>query len=168
MLRCLAIIVPFAVCAPVHADSKPVAKKGIEGYWLGTLKTGVVELRLGIKIETKDGKLVATVDSIDQGADIPDRNSRIRRRHTDAQVARHDAGNEVGLRWQAATRRRHYQGGNRAGAKLPLELKRQEKAFALNRPQHPKKPYPYVEEEVTFDSNAKDVKLAGTLTQAEG
>ena len=35
----------------------------------------------------------------------------------------------------------------------------------LNRPQHPKKPYPYAAEEVTFE-NAKDaIKLAGTFTK---
>ena len=36
--------------------------------------------------------------------------------------------------------------------KMPLELKRQDKPFTLNRPQNPKKPYPYVEEDVTFAS----------------
>jgi pimeloyl-ACP methyl ester carboxylesterase len=52
--------------------------------------------------------------------------------------------------------------------KMPLDLKRQAKAVTLNRPQHPKKPYPYVEEELTFESKAKDVKLAGTLTKPKG
>src|SRR5262249_6895122 len=53
-------------------------------------------------------------------------------------------------------------------AKLPLELKRQDKPYTLNRPQHPKKPYPYLEEDLTFPSRAKDVKLAGTFTKPKG
>src|SRR5918994_1993846 len=51
---------------------KPVAK-GIEGIWEGPLKVGPLELRLAFKIKKdKDGKLTATMDSIDQGAkDVP-------------------------------------------------------------------------------------------------
>lgn len=39
---------------------------------------------------------------------------------------------------------------------------------APNRPQLPRKPYPYLEEEVTFPSRAKDTVLAGTLTKPKG
>jgi hypothetical protein len=68
MTRLAAITACLLICAPLGADDKPTAKKGIDGYWLGTLKVGAVELRLGFKFETKDGKLTATLDSIDQGA----------------------------------------------------------------------------------------------------
>jgi pimeloyl-ACP methyl ester carboxylesterase len=49
-------------------------------------------------------------------------------------------------------------------ATLPLTLKRVEKAEEVRRPQHPKKPYPYREEEVTFENKKAGVKFAGTLT----
>jgi pimeloyl-ACP methyl ester carboxylesterase len=38
----------------------------------------------------------------------------------------------------------------------------------LVRPQNPKKPYPYREEDVTWESKAKGVTLAGTLTSPHG
>src|SRR4051812_30071793 len=63
MFRHLAFIVPLVLCSTLHAEPK----KGIEGLWYGSLKVGAIELRMGFKIETKDGKLVATLDSVDQG-----------------------------------------------------------------------------------------------------
>src|SRR5262249_57696521 len=53
-------------------------------------------------------------------------------------------------------------GGKRAGGELPLSFKR------LLRPQEPKRPYPYVEEEVVFENAAAKAKLAGTLTLPKG
>ncbi|MFA5074523.1 MAG: DUF5829 family protein [Candidatus Babeliales bacterium] len=38
------------------------------------------------------------------------------------------------------------------------------KKMALNRPQEPTRPYPYNEEEVTYENKTANVKLAGTLT----
>lgn len=42
------------------------------------------------------------------------------------------------------------------------------KGAALNRPQEPKKPYPYDEEEVGYENKRDGVKLAGTLTFPRG
>src|SRR5262245_39804093 len=39
---------------------------------------------------------------------------------------------------------------------------------ALNRPQEPKKPYPYDEEDVSYENKRDGVKLAGTLTFPRG
>src|SRR5262249_37713895 len=41
---------------------------------------------------------------------------------------------------------------------------RLDKAPDYSRPQDPKKPYPYREEEVTFENKTAKIKLAGTLT----
>jgi pimeloyl-ACP methyl ester carboxylesterase len=52
-----------------------------------------------------------------------------------------------------------------AGTTLPLILKRVEKPVATSRPQEPKRPFPYDEEEVSYENKAApSVKLAGTLT----
>src|SRR5262249_38606032 len=69
MRRLLALAIPLALCTPLPADEpKASPKKGIDGYWHGTLSIGAVELRLGFKITKKDdGTLSATLDSIDQG-----------------------------------------------------------------------------------------------------
>ncbi len=52
-----------------------------------------------------------------------------------------------------------------AGQTMTFELRRGE-APKANRPQEPKPPYPYLEEEVTFENG--DVALAGTLTIPKG
>ena len=48
-------------------------------------------------------------------------------------------------------------------------MKRVDKIPELNRPQTPKKPYPYTEEDVVYPNPAaKDVHIAGTLTLPQG
>ena len=47
---------------------------------------------------------------------------------------------------------------------FPLELKRIQEIPEVKRPQNPQKPYPYLEEEVTFDNKQAGFALAGTLT----
>jgi pimeloyl-ACP methyl ester carboxylesterase len=54
------------------------------------------------------------------------------------------------------------------GASLPLTLKKVAKVSEVRRPQQPKGPFPYVSEEVAYDSRAKGVRIAGTLTLPEG
>ncbi|HEY0006295.1 MAG TPA: alpha/beta fold hydrolase, partial [Pyrinomonadaceae bacterium] len=49
-------------------------------------------------------------------------------------------------------------------APFPLVFKRTEKAAVLNRPQEPKRPFPYDEKEVAYENKRDKVKLAGTLT----
>lgn len=164
MTRLLALAVPLALALPLFAEEKPAPKKGIEGYWLGTLNLGAIELRLGFKLETKDGKLTGTLDSIDQGArDIPFESADF----ADGTLTL--KAPKLKLTYTGKLDGDTVKGDFEQGPlKLPLELKRQEKPFELKRPQHPKKPYPYLEEEVTFDSKAKGVKLAGTFTRPKG
>ena len=49
-----------------------------------------------------------------------------------------------------------------------LNLKRTGEATALNRPQTPQPPFPYISEEVEYDSPDKSVHLGGTLTKPKG
>src|SRR5437763_917921 len=57
----LLLLVPF----PVRAQDTVQTPK-VEGMWLGTLKVQGVEARIGFIIQTKDGLLIATLESIDQ------------------------------------------------------------------------------------------------------
>ncbi|MGH9802335.1 MAG: alpha/beta hydrolase family protein, partial [Blastocatellia bacterium] len=57
---------------------------------------------------------------------------------------------------------------NQGGASYPLSLKRVVKPTTLNRPQEPKPPYPYDEEEVSYENKRDGVKLAGALTLPRG
>jgi len=165
MKHFIPLVAAICLASASIAESPPAAKKGIEGYWLGTLKVGAIELRLGFKIERKDGKLVATLDSIDQGArDIPIESIEFTDGTLTMKMPKMKAGYVGKLDADGDT----INGEFEQTGKLPLDLKRTDKTLALVRPQEPKKPYPYVEEEVTFDSKAKDVKLAGTLTKPKG
>ena len=50
------------------------------------------------------------------------------------------------------------------GTTTPLVMERVDKFPELNRPQTPKKPYPYIEEEVSYENQSANVHIAGTLT----
>lgn len=147
-------------------DPKPAPKKGIDGFWLGTLKAGVVEIRLGFRIKkADDGSLTATGESIDQGTkDFPVETVTFADDTLTLKMPKMEATYVGKMQPDGDT----IKGELDKGAKLPLDLKRQDKPFALNRPQLPQKPYPYVEEEVTFPSKAKGVTLAGTFTKPKG
>ena len=54
------------------------------------------------------------------------------------------------------------------GVKLPLTLRKVAKTTQARRPQVPKRPYPYREEQVAYANEAAGIKLAGTLTIPEG
>jgi len=51
---------------------------------------------------------------------------------------------------------------------VALEFKRSDEVLGLRRPQNPTKPYPYKEEEVSFQNAAGTATLAGTLTIPTG
>jgi pimeloyl-ACP methyl ester carboxylesterase len=170
LLTTLALAGSLLSLPSLVADEPPKPKsdaKSVEGTWQGTLKVGAFELRLAFKIKKKpDGSLTATMDSIDQGAkDIP----------ADS-VTWKDPNLKMELKkipgvFEGKTNKDYSQfEGNwkQGGRSLPLTIKRVEKATELRRPQEPKKPYPYVEEEVSYENPRADVKLAGTLTRPQG
>ena len=50
------------------------------------------------------------------------------------------------------------------GASFPLLLQKVGKAVEISRPQEPKKPFPYIEQEVNYENSEAGIVLAGTLT----
>jgi pimeloyl-ACP methyl ester carboxylesterase len=136
---------------------------GVEGNWLGTLDTGAGQLRLALKVaKAAGGSLSAKMDSVDQGAnDLPV-----------SSIAQNGMAVKFGMKLIGGA----YEGTLNAdgsemsgtwkqgGATLPLVFKRTEKLPVLSRPQEPKKPYPYREEEITYENKPGRAKLAGTLT----
>lgn len=175
VLHLLALVMlaasPFAVQAAEPAQAQDLPAKtapgeGVVGEWLGTLEVGAAKLRLALHVEKKgDGALSAVLDSIDQGAKIP------------VDAALFEGGT---LRLSLQSIGASYEGTMSAdgsalegawmqgGRSLPLTLKRQAQAFALNRPQLPKPPFPYQAREVAFQSAAGNVRLAGTLVLPAG
>jgi len=53
---------------------------------------------------------------------------------------------------------------SQAGRLFPLMLKRTDELPRPNRPQEPKRPYPYDDEEVVYENSRAAIKLVGTLT----
>lgn len=154
--------------APGETPSQGVPGKGLAGHWQGSLKaTPVIELRLVLEITNAAAATPAGVMlSVDQGnARIPitaltERNGVIHLETLsvggvfDGKL--NGDGSELGGDWK------------QGGQTLPLVFKRLAKAPELRRPQDPKKPYPYAEEEVVVEHPAAGVRLAGTLTLPRG
>ena len=151
--------------APVP-PAKPVPGEGAAGEWLGALDVGSVKLRLALHVEKKDdGSLGAVLDSIDQKAKIPVDTAVFEGRTLRLTLKAIGGSYEGTLNADGSALQGTWSQGGRT---LPLTFDRQEKAFALNRPQEPKGPFPYASREVTFQSEAGGVQLAGTLLLPPG
>jgi pimeloyl-ACP methyl ester carboxylesterase len=141
-----------------HGGDDKRSSHGIEGYWVGTLADKV---RLIVKVaRDKDGAWTGDLDSPDEKlhglplskVEFKDKMLAFELKLTKAvfEGKLNGKGTEIAGAWK------------QRGAELPLTFKR------LSRPQEPKKPYPYVEEEVVFENVAAKVRLAGTLTVPAG
>ena len=154
------------------APSSPAAiavVEGLEGDWDGAIKVGTGELRCAFHIKTADGATTATMDSIDQGVTgIPVSAVVLRGDRVKLDVASIGGAFEGQLSADARTLTGEW---TQAGQRMPLTLARRASGVSqpeLRRPQNPAKPYPYREEDVTFDNAASRVGLAGTLTLPQG
>ncbi|MBI3208211.1 MAG: alpha/beta fold hydrolase, partial [Candidatus Solibacter usitatus] len=153
-MRTLLVLLTASVCA--HAAD-------LAGKWLGTLKAGPAELRIAFQLEkTPGGEYKGTMDSLDQGVrgivlDKITVEGNSMRLEIPAAKGSYEgklnaAGNELDGTW------------TQGPASLRMLMKRVTELPKVNRPQTPKKPYPYQEIEVVYENKAQNVKLAGTLT----
>jgi len=154
-----------------RAQAAPAARpkpSAVDGIWLGTLDTGAIKLRVAFHISTTESGLKATMDSLDQGANgIPVSEAtldgstltlKVEVAHGNFTGTVSADGETIDGQW------------SQSGASLPLRLKRTKDEAALKkvRPQEPKRPYPYDEEEVSFRNELAGINLAGTLTVPRG
>ena len=154
--------------APIKTEHKPVKPSDIDGAWLGTLDAGAAKLRVVFHLTNTEDGLMATLDSPDQGAKgIPV-----------TTVTREGAS----LKLEVKSINGHFEGKissdlstiegtwTQMGNSLPLALKHVKDTSELERrrPQNPAKPYPYREQEVSFDNKAAGITLAATLTAPLG
>jgi hypothetical protein len=144
------------------------AASNVEGNWLGALDVGGFKLRLLLKIsKAADGALTAKVDSLDQGAkDLPVNTITFQDGTLKFEMKALNAS-YVGTLSKDGTQ---LSGQFTQGGSLPLEFKRvtDSSQLELKRPQTPKKPYPYTEEEVSYENKKDQVKLGATLTLPRG
>jgi hypothetical protein len=148
---------------PARAGSGDAKSPSLEGAWLGTLKVSAVELRIVFHFSVKpDGSLSGTLDSPDQGAaGIALTRIAVEKERVTVEVStiggRYEGtlnpdGSEMSGKWM------------QGGAALDLVMKRVKEVPKVVRPQEPKKPYPYLDEEVTYQNTKAGFTLAGTLT----
>jgi hypothetical protein len=159
LLSCLALL---SFCVFALADDKSPSPKTIAGFWAGSITIGDQKLRVIVTITTKDDSFSATLDIPDQGAkDIPFDSVEF----TDNKLTLNLAKPRASFVGKANKDLTSIEGEWKQNMRsFPLTLTRSEKIAGPNRPQHPKKPYPYREEEVVVPQKKAGIKLAGTLT----
>src|SRR5438552_5147858 len=127
---------------PLRAQ-EAVQPPKVEGMWLGTLKVQGVEARIGFIIQTKDGLLIATLESIDQNKrGVPVKEVSVK----DGTVRLANKALYFSYEGKISKDGNEIVGEFALGEmKLPLTLKRVDKLPGVNRPQEPKPPFPYRE-----------------------
>lgn len=141
----------FSLCQPAFQYKMPTRFNTIN-----------IKLRIIFNISKKpDGSLAATLDSPDQGAKnvlvetvtLEDNFLRLEVKSVQGvfEGTIKEGGTEIEGKWK------------QRGFSLPLVLRRIEKIPEIRRPQEPKKPYPYNEEEVTYEKKKAGIKLAWIL-----
>ncbi len=163
-LACRLALAGLLLAGMVHAE--PPASP-LVGIWEGPLQVGPLELRMAFHIgQNTDGTWTAKMDSLDQGAiGLPCDQVAVDGKTITLGIS------EAGITFKAAlaTNNQSLKGVfGQSGKKFPLEVHRVEKTSTRNRPQNPKKPYPYLAEEVTFENSTARFSLAGTLTVPPG
>lgn len=161
------VLMLVLLLASVFVVSGQLRLSDIEGTWNGTLRESGMNLRMVFNFKmTEADTIKATLDSPDQNAmGIPLGRVTIE-------------GDSLFV--EAPMIRGQYSGlvsGDslitgtwmQLGKNYTINLRRGTVApVTFNRPQEPKPPYPYLEEEVTFRNTAEGFDLAGTLTLPEG
>lgn len=161
-MRCAAQSIVLLVLSATAACSQDFSLSQLQGLWTGTLNEGILNLRVAIRFDRNGtGKL----DSLDQhvtgisvtgvrvqGYRVTFRVDSVEGSYSGIVM---DEGNRLDGDW--------YQ-----GVSLPFVLTRDGVMPKIKRPQTPKPPFPYTEQDVKFPSFARNVFLDATLTIPEG
>jgi alpha/beta superfamily hydrolase len=133
----------------------------ITGQWNGVLKVQGTQLRLVFNISKSVGGYTATMDSPDQNAKgIPITSTTFEKSKLNIVITNLRAEYSGELKGQKITGT-----FKQNGMEFPLDLSREEiQKQVVKRPQEPVKPYPYYEEDLTFQNVKENFTLSGTLT----
>ena len=160
------MLTAFLLIASAVAVAAQVPTPHVEGNWLATLEVSGLKLRLVLKVEKSANGYAAKFDSPDQGAtDLPIDSIALDGNKLSFSAAK------FGIRYEGTLSETgdEISGTFRQGpGSTPMIFKRVAEITKLNRPQDPKKPYPYDEQEVSYRNEKDNVKIAGTLTLPRG
>ncbi|HET6931762.1 MAG TPA: alpha/beta hydrolase [Candidatus Acidoferrum sp.] len=140
----------------------------VEGLWQGAVETHGMRLRFQLHVShDTEGSLIAALDSLDQGVTgLPANHVSLKDPIFHFEIPSvagvyegtlNGAKNAITGKWSQTS-----------ADNLALDFKRSDQALELRRPQTPARPFPYVEEEVTFAGGAEGIALSGTLTYPKG
>ena len=160
----LILMLLISFTGSIRADTQDVL-----GSWMGILRVGDMELRIAYTIEEdQDGSLSATLHSVDEVVyDIPVNEIL----YQDNQITMISEFAQSTYEGQLVIGRNSvYFDGQwlQAGQVIDLDLKPVEEIPRPTRPQDPKPPFPYEQQEVAFENIPAGIQLAGTLTIPEG
>ncbi|HET6881858.1 MAG TPA: hypothetical protein VFI31_16960 [Pirellulales bacterium] len=154
----------FLIFPPTNAtadEPKPSAKPSLVGVWQATLKIQTFELRVVLRVTADGNQYRATLDSPDQGAKGIQVDQIVLEGNT---VKLELKAIKASFKGKLADDAQTIQGKWTQAGTLPLDFKRLDKEPDYSRPQEPKKPYPYLAEDVTYKNGNRDVavlELAG-------
>jgi len=161
LLFCFAIF----LAVPFYAQND--GKSNLQGNWLGEMVVpGQISLRMGIIVtQNTDNSYQAALNIIDQATgeipidEVVTRNDSVKFTLSKLGIVIEGPLNISGDKINAEYRQ--------AGGRFPLVLARVDKLPELLRPQEPKGPFPYKEEEIIFENKEAGILLAGTLSIPE-
>ena len=160
------MLTAFLLIASAVAVAAQVPTPHVEGNWLATLEVSGLKLRLVLRVEKSASGYAAKFDSPDQGAtDLPIDSIALDGNKLSFSAAKFGISYEGTLSETGDEISGTFKQG--AGS-TPMIFKRVAEVAKLNRPQDPKKPYPYDEQEVSYRNEKDNVKIAGTLTLPRG
>lgn len=157
-----------------HRETRAVAKKPgdavfpVEGLWQGAIETHGMRLRFQLHVyHDPDKQLIAALDSLDQQV------SGLPASHVSLKdpIFRFEIPSVAGVYEGSLNAAKNEITGNwsqTSADNLPLNFKRSDQTLELRRPQTPQPPFPYREEEVSFENPGQGVTLSGTLTLPKG
>ncbi|MCU0457051.1 MAG: alpha/beta hydrolase [Bacteroidales bacterium] len=140
--------------------------KILPGSWLGRIPAGGINLRVvfNLKAEGRDS-LSVTLESPDQGAGV----FKIGPVIIEGRTINIKAPLLLGeYRGKVVSDTLIEGTWSQAGRTAGLNLAKLKRAFALNRPQEPKAPFPYKSEDISFRNEKAGIELSGTLTVPNG
>ncbi|MFL9843004.1 alpha/beta hydrolase family protein [Flavobacterium rhizosphaerae] len=133
----------------------------INGTWYGLLSFPGGDLHINIHLTQNGENYTATMDIPEQGAENIPLNDVAFENNTLVFALK-----QAQITYKGTYENNGFTGTFKQGStELPLNFSRQEvTVVAPKRPQEPKSPYPYYEENVTFKNDKAGITLAGTLT----
>ncbi len=158
----LVLSATLLVLSATSAFSQDFSLTQLQGLWTGTLNEGILNLRVAIRFD-KNG--TGKLDSLDQHVTgIPVTGVRVQGYRV---IFRVDSveGSFSGIVLDDGNR---LDGDWYQGVSLPFVLTRDGVMPKIKRPQTPKPPFPYTEQDIKFPSFARNVFLDATLTIPEG